>query len=97
MPRRVELTVGKQVLRLTTTAPDEHLMELVALVAEKLTATGGMQRPNPAEAAMMAALALADELVAERGRRNQVESRARETVISAIARVDEALHHVDVR
>ncbi len=97
MPRRVELTVGKQILRLTTTAPDEHLMELVALVEEKLASTGGMQRPNPAEAAIMAALALADELVAERGRRSQIESRARETVIAAIARVDEALHHVDVR
>ena len=45
---------------------------------------------------MVVALALADELVAERGRRSQVESRARETVIAAIARVDEALQHVEV-
>ena len=94
--RRVELTVGKQVLRLSTTAPDEHLMELVAIVEEKLALTGGAQRPNAAEAAMVVALALADELIAERGRRSQVESRARETVIAAIARVDEALHHVEV-
>jgi cell division protein ZapA (FtsZ GTPase activity inhibitor) len=92
--RRVELTVGKQVLRLATTAPDEHLVELVALVEEKLAATGGLQRPNGAESALMAALALADELVAERGRRAQVEQRARETVIAAIAHVDEAIAHV---
>jgi cell division protein ZapA (FtsZ GTPase activity inhibitor) len=91
----VELTVGKQVLRLSTTAPDEHLMELVSLVEEKLAQTGGAQRPNPAEAAIMAALALADELVAERGRRSQIEQRARETVIAAIAHVDEAIAQVD--
>lgn len=95
--RRVELTVGKQVLRLSTTAPDEHLVELVTLVEAKLASTGGAQRQNLAEAALMAALALADELVAERGRRSQVEQRARETVIAAIARVDEAISHVDAR
>lgn len=93
--RRVELTVGKQVLRLATTAPDEHLVELVSLVEEKLALTGGAQRTNVAEAALMAALALADELVAERGRRSHVEQRARETVIAAIAHVDEALAHVE--
>jgi cell division protein ZapA (FtsZ GTPase activity inhibitor) len=93
--RRVELTVGKQVLRLATTAPDEHLVELVSLVEEKLAQTGGAQRANVAEAALMAALALADELVAERGRRSQVEQRARDTVIAAIAHVDEALAHVE--
>ncbi len=93
--RRVELTVGKQVLRLSTTAPDEHLVELVSLVEAKLAQTGGAQRANVAEAALMAALALADELVAERGRRSQVEQRARDTVIAAIAHVDEALAQVD--
>jgi len=93
----VELTVGKQVLRLSTTAPDEHLVELVSMVEAKLASTGGAQRQNLAEAALMAALALADELVAERGRRSQVEQRARETVIAAIARVDEAISHVDAR
>ncbi len=84
-------------LRLSTTAPDEHLVELVSLVEAKLASTGGAQRQNLAEAALMAALALADELVAERGRRSQIEHRARETVIAAIARVDEAISHVDAR
>ena len=87
--------MGKQVLRLATTAPDEHLLELAAIVEEKLNLGANSQRTNPVEAALLAALALADELVAERGRRLQVEQRSRETVIAAIARVDEALLHVE--
>ncbi len=91
MARRVELTVGKQVLRLSTTAPEEHLASLAALVEEKLIVTGGHPRQSPAEAALMAALALADELLAERARRCEVEQRAREGVLSALAHVDDAL------
>ncbi len=95
MSRRIELTIGKQVLRLATTAPDEHLVELAAIVEEKLVATGLGARGNTLEVALLAALALADELLAERSRRLQVEQRSRETSIAAIARVDEALLHVE--
>lgn len=91
MSRTVQLTVAGQAVKVVSSASDDELRELVAIVTAKVaqfTASGGRGQQG---ALILAAIALAHELKEERLRRKSVEERTRELLGRVLSRVDAAL------
>ena len=89
--RTVQLRVGGQNYRVVTSASDEELQRLAAVVDQKLAAMAGPGRAISPQAMLLAAMALAHDLEEERARSAQVTGRAREAFGRILARVDDAL------
>jgi cell division protein ZapA len=89
--RTVQLRIGGQTYRVVTTASDEELQRLTAMVEAKLPPT----RPISPQAMLLAALALAHDLEEERGRNAQQLDRARSAFGRMLQRVDAALGALD--
>ena len=87
----VKLEVAGQSFKVVTSAPEEELRRLAAAVDAKMAELGPRGRAAPPQAMLMAALALAHEVEAERARRESVERRTRDVLRRALVRIDSAL------
>jgi cell division protein ZapA len=84
--RVVQLRVGGQTYRVSTSATEEELARLVAVVNGKL---GG--RPMTPQNMFLAAIALAHDLEEAQARADGVAQRSRDVVGRVLQRVDAAL------
>src|SRR6516164_9633356 len=93
--RSVELRVAGQKFRVMSSAPEEDLLRLARMVDAKVTELGSRGNPQGSQAVLLAAIALAHEVEAERGRRESLERRTRELLERVLGRIDEALEPLD--
>lgn len=97
----VTLNVGGQQYRVVASVPEEELRRLAAVVDERIRAIVPRGKPVSANAILLAAIALANEVEEERDKRDAVEKRSRDVLRRLLARIDEALeapeevHHDD--
>jgi cell division protein ZapA len=93
--RTVQLRVGGQTYRVVSSAGEEELQRLAAIVDRKLTEIvpghGGSGRVIKPEAILLAAMALAHDLEEERARSAASTARARGAFGRMLERVDAAL------
>lgn len=89
--RTVQLRVGGQTYRVVSSASDDELRRLAAVVDEKLAAVVPPGRAVTPQAMLLAAMALAHELEQERVRSAEVSARARGAFGRMLQRVDAAL------
>lgn len=96
--RMVQLRVGGQTYRVVTTASEEELRRLAAVVDEKLAAVVPTGRAVTPQAMLLAAMALAHDVEEERARADQervrsaaIAERARGAFGRMLERVDAAL------
>ncbi|HEY4014015.1 MAG TPA: cell division protein ZapA [Polyangiaceae bacterium] len=89
--RTIELSVAGQKYRVVSSAGEAEVQRLADVVVAKLKELGGASRAQPSQAMLLAAMALAHEVEAERGRREAVEARARDMLRRVLVRIDEAL------
>jgi len=89
--RTVQLRVGGQTYRVVSSADEEELGRLAAIVDEKLRAMVPSGRPISPQAMLLAAMALAHDLEEERARSRQLSGRARDAFGRMLERVDAAL------
>jgi len=94
MSRTVELRIGGQNYRVVSSAPEEELLRLAAVVNAKLAEVGPGRATAP-QAMLLAAMSLAHDAESERGLREVLERRTRDLLKRAIERVDEALAPAD--
>lgn len=86
----MELRIAGQNYRLVSSAPADELQRLAGMVEEKLAELGPRGRAQP-QALLLAAMALAHEVEAERDRRESVERRTRDLMRRMLVRIDDAL------
>lgn len=89
--RTVQLRVGGQTYRVVTSASEEELQRLAAVVDQKLATVVPPGRAVTPHAMLLAAMALAHDLEEERARTETVRSRFRGAYGRMIERVDAAL------
>jgi|SRR6185503_5003174 len=89
--RTVQLRVGGQTYRVVSSASDEELQRLAAVVDEKLAVVVPPGRAVTPQAMLLAAMALAHDLEQERSRVATVSERARGAFGRMLQRVDAAL------
>lgn len=87
----VPLRIGGQTYRVVTSASDEELKRLAAMVDQKLAAVVPPGRPITPQAMLLAAMALAHDLEEERERSAVFRDRAREALGRLLRRVEDAL------
>jgi cell division protein ZapA len=87
----VELKVGGQTYRVVTSAEEDELRRLASVVDERLRELTAPGRQVAPQTMLLAAIALAHDLEAERARRREVEARSREMLQTLLARIDAAL------
>jgi cell division protein ZapA len=96
--RPVDLRIAGQNFRVMSTAPEEDLRRLAQMVDAKvaeLSPRGRTYTGQAGQAVLLAAIALAHEVEAERGRREALERRTRELLQRVLGRIDEALEPLD--
>jgi cell division protein ZapA len=89
--RTVQLRVGGQTYRVVTSANDDELQRLAAVVDQKLAAVVPPGRAVTPQAMLLAAMALAHDLEEERARSVAVSAKARGAFGRMLERVDAAL------
>jgi cell division protein ZapA len=89
--RSVEVIVAGQKVKLVSTATDEELRALAAIVSERVEQVAPRGRPSTPQALVLAAMSLAHDLEVERGKREVLERKARDSVRRMLVRVDQAL------
>jgi cell division protein ZapA len=89
--RTVQLRVGGQTYRVVTTASEEELQRLAAVVDQKLASVVPPGRAITPQAMLLAAMALAHDLEEERERSAAIAAKARGAFGRMIERVDAAL------
>jgi cell division protein ZapA len=89
--RTVEVRIGGQSVRVVSSAPEAELQRLAGLVNAKITEVSPPGRPAPAQALLLAAMALAHDLEAERAQREGLERRTRDLMRRLLVRIDDAL------
>jgi cell division protein ZapA len=89
--RTVHLRVGGQTYRVVTSASDEELQRLTAVVDAKIATVVPPGRAVTPQAMLLAAIALAHDLEEERARSESVKTRARGAYGRLLERVDAAL------
>ena len=93
--KAVELSVAGKTCRVITTADEDELRALAAMVEEKLQGVLTPGRPVNTEAMLLAAVALAHDVRTERARSDAIASKAKSTLEGLLIRVDEALDQND--
>lgn len=88
--RTIELRIAGQPYRLVSSAPREELQHLARMVETKLTELGPKGRAQP-QAVLLAAMALAHDVEAEREKRSALERRTRDMLRRVLVRIDDAL------
>ncbi|WP_433930961.1 cell division protein ZapA [Sorangium cellulosum] len=89
--RTVQLRVGGQTYRVVTSASDEELQRLAAVVDQKLATVVPAGRSVTPQAMLLAAIALAHDLEQERTRASVIAGRARDAFGRILQRVDAVL------
>lgn len=89
--RTVVLNVAGKSCRVRTTASDEELGRLTAVVEEKLRGVLKPGRPLTTEAMLLVAVALAHEVEAQRARADALAGKARDGLEQLLAQVDAVL------
>jgi len=89
--RTVELNVAGKRCRVVTTADEEELRRLAAMVEDKLAEVLRPGRPVTTEAMLLAAMALAHDVDEQRSRANVVCRKAKRGLQRLLQRVDAAL------
>jgi len=92
--RTVELRIGGQNYRLVSSAPAEEVERLAGMVEAKLAELGPRGKGQP-QALLLAAMALAHEVEAERAKRESIERRTRDLMRRMLVRIDDALEPFD--
>jgi cell division protein ZapA len=93
--RAVELRIAGQNYRVMSSAPEEDLTRLAEMIETKLSELAPRGRPAPAQAMLLAAMALAHDVEAERGLRESLERRTRDVLRRVLMRIDNALEPFD--
>jgi cell division protein ZapA len=91
----VSLEVGGQLYRIVSSAPEDDLRRLAAVVDARVRSIVPRGKPATPNAILLAAIALAHDLEDERAQRQALESRSRDLLRRLLARIDEALEHPD--
>ena len=89
--RAIQLRVAGQTYKVVSTADEDELRHLAELVDERVGALVPKGRAVPANAILLAAIALAHDLEEERGRRTGLERRTRDVLRRVLMRIDHAL------
>ena len=89
--RTVQLRVGGQTYRVVTSADDEELARLAAVVDQKLASVVPAGRSVTPQAMLLAAMALAHDLEEERERTTRITGRAKDAFGRILQRVDAVL------
>ena len=89
--RSIDLRIAGQNYRLMSSSSEEDLRRLAGVVNSKVAEVAPRGKPQPAQAVLLAAMALAHELETERNKRKQLEHRTRELLRGVLVRVDDAL------
>lgn len=87
----VPLRVGGQTYRVVTSASEEELTRLAAVVDRKLATVVPPGRPITPQAMLLAAMALANDLEEERNRNKALAEKAQSAFGRILHRVDTAL------
>lgn len=93
--RTVELRIAGQSYRVTSSAPEEDLNRLAEMIEVKLGEVTPRGRPAPAQAMLLAAMALAHDVEAERDERANVERKTRDVLRRVLMRIDSALEPLE--
>jgi cell division protein ZapA len=93
--RTIQLQIAGQSYKVVSSAPDEQLRQLAAVVDAKVTEVAPRGRAVPPQAMLLAAMALAHDLDAERSRRQALERRTRDLLRRVLLRIDDALEPFD--
>jgi cell division protein ZapA len=89
--RAIQLRVAGQTFKVVSSADEDELRQLAAVVDERVSALVPKGRPIPPNAILLAAIALAHDLQDERGRRSSLERRTRDVLRRVLMRIDHAL------
>jgi cell division protein ZapA len=89
--RTINLHIAGQKYRVVSSVGEEELHRLAGIVATKLSEVASPGRAQPPQAMLLAAMALAHEAEAERGRREALERRTTELLRRMLNRIDQAL------
>jgi cell division protein ZapA len=89
--RTVALTIGSREYKVVSSATEEDLARLGATVSAKLAELVPAGRPEPPQALVLAALALANDLEEERARSRALERKSRDMLRRVLVRLDNVL------
>ncbi len=89
--RAVQVTVGGQRYRIVTSAPEERVRELEALVNEKLHQLVPPGRAVPPNALLLVAMGMANDVIELRSLGSGSTNQTREALVRMLGRVDAAL------
>jgi cell division protein ZapA len=89
--RTVVVTVGAREYKVVSSASEEELTRLAQTVSAKLTEVAPQGRPEPPQALLLAALALAHDLEEERLRARSLERKSRDMLRRVLVRLDGVL------
>ena len=89
--RPVQLQVGGQCYKVVSSASEDDLQRLADAVSAKVEELSPHGKTAPAQAVLLAAIALAHELEQERARRRDVEQRTRDMLRRVLVRIDDVL------
>ena len=89
--RPIQLRVAGQTYKVVSTADEDELRQLAAVVDDRVSQLVPKGRAVPANAILLAAIALAHDLEAERAKRSSLERRARDLLRRVLMRIDHAL------
>src|ERR1700723_1184659 len=89
--RTVVVTVGAREYKVVSSASEEELMRLAQTVSAKLAEVAPQGRPEPPQALLLAALALAHDLEEERLRARSLERKSRDMLRRVLVRLDGVL------
>jgi len=93
--RTVELRIAGQSYRVTSSAPEDDLNRLAEMIEAKLGELSPRGRPAPAQAMLLAAMALAHDVEEERVQRESLEKRTRDVLRRVLVRIDDALEPLE--
>jgi cell division protein ZapA len=95
MSEPVEVHVGGRTYRVVASAGEAAVQRLASLVDARLREHAGPAAAFAPQSLLLAAISLAHDLEQERQRRLEVEQRSRDTLRSALARIDAAIAEAD--
>jgi len=89
--RTVELRIAGSNYRVVSSAEEADLQRLALMVGAKIAEVTPRGRPVQPQAMLLAAIALAHDVEAERADRESLEKRTRDFLQRALTRIDDAL------
>lgn len=89
--RAIQLRVAGQTYRVVSSADEPELRRLASVVDERVGELIPKGKPIPAQAILLAALALAHDLEVEQTQRRSLERRTRDVLRRVLMRIDHAL------